>query len=104
MIPLDGGVTVHLACHARAQNMGQKAAGMVRLLPQTKVTVIERCSGHGGSWGVLKKTFETAVKVGSPVARQALKTATRFVSSECPLAGMCIVQGMEIETGAETVP
>ena len=23
--PLDGGVTLHIACHARAQNMGQKA-------------------------------------------------------------------------------
>ena len=102
MTPLDGGVTVHLACHARAQNMGQKAAEMLRLLPETKVTVIERCSGHGGSWGVLKENFETAVKVGKPVARQALKTATRFVSSECPLAGMHIVQGMEIETGTET--
>jgi glycerol-3-phosphate dehydrogenase subunit C len=104
MTPLDGGVTVHLACHARAQNMGQKATEMLRLLPETKMTVIERCSGHGGFWGVLKENFETAVKVGKPVARQALKTATRFVSSECPLAGMHIVQGMEIETGTGTVP
>ncbi len=70
---LDGGVTVQLACHARAQNMGQKAAEMLRLLPQADVAVIERCSGHGGSWGVLRGNFETAVKVGRPVARQALK-------------------------------
>ncbi len=101
---LDGGVTVHLACHARAQNMGQKAAEMLRLLPDTNVAVIERCSGHGGSWGVLEENFETALKVGKPVARQALKNATRFVSSECPLAGMHIAQGMEIEAGAETPP
>src|SRR5262249_53910291 len=52
--PLDGGVTVQIACHARAQNMGQKAAEMLRLLPEADVSVIERCSGHGGSWGVLK--------------------------------------------------
>ena len=71
--PLDGGVTVQLACHARAQNMGQKAAEMLRLLPEADVAVIERCSGHGGSWGVLKGNFETAVKVGRPVARQALE-------------------------------
>jgi glycerol-3-phosphate dehydrogenase subunit C len=103
MTPLAGGVTVHLACHARAQNMGQKAAEMLRLVPDTKVSVIERCSGHGGSWGVLKENFETAIKVGKPVARQALKNATRFVSSECPLAGMHIVQGMEIEAGTEAL-
>ncbi len=104
LTPLDGGITVHLACHARAQNMGQKAAEMLRLLPDTKVSVIERCSGHGGSWGVFKENFETAVKIGKPVARQALKNATRFVSSECPLAGMHIVQGMEIEAGTEALP
>jgi len=103
MTPLDGGVTVHLACHARAQNMGQKAAEMLRLLPDTKVSVIERCSGHGGSWGVLNEHFETAVKIGKPVARQALKNATRFVSSECPLAGMHIAQEMEIEAGNDAL-
>jgi glycerol-3-phosphate dehydrogenase subunit C len=102
--PLDGGVTVQLACHARAQNMGQKAADMLRLLPEADVAVIERCSGHGGSWGVFKGNFETAVKVGRPVGRQALKNAKPFLSSECPLAGMHIVQEMEILAGDGSVP
>jgi glycerol-3-phosphate dehydrogenase subunit C len=102
--PLGGGVTVQLACHARAQNMGQKAAEMLRLLPDPDVAVIERCSGHGGSWGVLKGNFETAIKVGRPVARQALKNAKPFLSSECPLAGMHIVQGMEMLANGEALP
>src|SRR5437868_1825992 len=92
---LEGGVTLHIACHARAQNMGQKAAEMLRLLPETAVSVIERCSGHGGSWGVETGNFEVALKVGKPVARQAAKNATKFLASECPLAGMHIVQGIE---------
>ena len=93
--PLDGGVSVHLACHARAQNMGAKAAEMLRLIPNADVAVIERCSGHGGSWGVLKKNFAVALKVGRPVARTALKNAKAHVASECPLAGEHIVQGMQ---------
>jgi len=101
---LDGGVTVQLACHARAQNMGQKAAEMLRLLPQADVAVIERCSGHGGSWGVLRGNFETAVKVGRPVARQALKNAKPLLASECPLAGMHIVQEMEMLAEGQSVP
>ena len=95
MKPLDGGVSVHLACHARAQNMGPKAAELLRLIPDTKVAVIERCSGHGGSWGVKKEWFEVALKVGKPVARQAMKNANPHVVSECPLAGDHIIQGME---------
>jgi glycerol-3-phosphate dehydrogenase subunit C len=92
---LPGDVTLHLACHARAQNVGQKAAEMLRLVPDTKVAVIERCSGHGGSWGVEKGNFDVALKIGKPVARQAAKNATMFLSSECPLAGAHIAQGME---------
>lgn len=93
--PLDGGVAVHLACHARAQNMGGKAAELMRLLPEADVTVIERCSGHGGSWGVMKNNFETALKVGKTTARQAAKSGKRYVASECPLAGTHIMQGIE---------
>ncbi len=97
--PLDGGVAVHLACHARAQNMGAKAAEMLRLLPESDVAVIERCSGHGGSWGVMKENFETALKVGRPVAQQAVRHAKKYVASECPLAGLHIAQGIDRLSG-----
>jgi glycerol-3-phosphate dehydrogenase subunit C len=49
------GISVHMACHARAQNMGAKAAELLRLIPDTPIDVIERCAGHGGTFGVLKK-------------------------------------------------
>jgi glycerol-3-phosphate dehydrogenase subunit C len=92
---IEGGVSVHLACHARAQNVGAKAAEMLRLLPEADVAVIERCSGHGGSWGVMKDNFETALKVGKPVARQAVRNNKHFLASECPLAGLHIAQGID---------
>jgi glycerol-3-phosphate dehydrogenase subunit C len=97
--PLGEGVTLHVACHARAQNIGQKAAEMLRLIPDTKVAVVERCSGHGGSWGVMDDNFEIAMKVGKPVMRQGLTNVTDkghgHVVSECPLAADHILQGME---------
>jgi glycerol-3-phosphate dehydrogenase subunit C len=102
--PLPGGVTLHLACHARAQAMGAKAAEMLRLLPQPDVAVIERCSGHGGSWGVLNENFDVALKVGKPVARQATKNAKAFVASECPLAATHILQGMGLIDGDSKPP
>ena len=92
---LKGGITVHLACHARAQNMGQKAAELLRLIPNADVNVVERCSGHGGSWGVMKENFETALKVDKPVVRKIIEDAPKYVVSECPLAGIHILQGME---------
>jgi glycerol-3-phosphate dehydrogenase subunit C len=98
--PVEGGVALHIACHARAQNMGQKATEMLRLIPGADLTVIERCSGHGGSWGVHKENFEVALKVGKPVARQAKDSGKRQIASECPLAGAHILQGIKRQGGS----
>ncbi len=95
LIALDGPVSLHISCHSRAQNMGQKATQMLCLIPETKVKPIERCSGHGGSWGVKKNWFPVALKVGKPVAKQAIKNDNAYLVSECPLAREHIVQGVE---------
>ena len=99
--PLPGGVALHLACHARAQNMGAKAAEMLRLIPDMDLSVIDRCSGHGGAWGIKKDHFETAMKIGRPVVRQAAASGKRYLASECPLAGSHIVQGLERRDGGD---
>lgn len=93
--PLGEDLTIHMACHARAQNIGQKAVEMLRLIPETNIQVIERCSGHGGTWGLMKENFEVALAVGKPAARQALKNGHHQVLSECPLAGEHLLQGIE---------
>jgi len=77
---------VHNACDARAQNMGAKSAEMLRLIPGTKVDLVERCSGHGGTFGVMKKTHALAVKVGKPAARLVTQKANDTLCSDCPLA------------------
>ena len=97
--PLPGGVALHLACHARAQNMGRKAVEMLHLIPDSNLKVIERCSGHGGSWGIFKDNFDTAIKVGRPVARQAADQP--LIASECPLAANHILQGVELQAGSD---
>lgn len=90
-------VTLHLACHSRAQNIGAKAAEMLRLIPNLNVQIIERCSGHGGTWGLMKEHFQTALKVGKPTAKQALNLDNPLILSECPLALKHILQGMQIQ-------
>ena len=92
-------ITLHISCHSRAQNIGQKATELLKLIPNIKLDVIERCSGHGGSWGIKKENFKMALKVGKPVSRKAVQAKNKYVVSECPLAGNHIKQGMDkIET------
>jgi len=92
---IEGGVAFHMSCHSRAQNLGQKGAELLGLAPGTDVTVIERCSGHGGAWGCKTDNFETALKVGKPVARQMAGAGKAHIVSECPLAGLHIAQGID---------
>ena len=101
---IEGGVQVHLACHARAQNMGPKSADLLRLIPDADIGVIERCSGHGGTFGVMKDTHQLAVKVGKPVARNVAKSEAKTVVSDCPLAAKHIVQGVEYLDSSAKLP
>ena len=94
---IDGGVTVHHACHARAQNMGIKARDMLKLIPNVKIDVVERCAGHGGTFGVMKETHSLAVKVGRPTIRQIKTKNNKYMASDCPLAGKHLKQ-LEADT------
>jgi len=94
---IAGGVTIHHACHARAQNMGAKSAEMLRLIPDTAVELVERCSGHGGTFGVMQETFPVAVKVGKPAARAVAQKGSGTLCSDCPLACKHLGQLLETE-------
>lgn len=101
---LPAPVTLHLACHARALNIGAKAAELLKLIPGADIKVVERCSGHGGSWGVEKQFFDTALKVGKPAGREVVKAARPILSSECPLAGSHLTQVIETLVSDQPAP
>jgi len=89
---IDGGVTIHHACHARAQNMGNKARDMIKLIPNVKIDLVERCAGHGGTFGIMKKTHEIAKKIGKPTTNLIIKKKNKYMASDCPLAGKHLKQ------------
>lgn len=84
--PLSGTVVLHMACHARAQNIGYKAQELLGLIPGLSLKVIDRCSGHGGTWGLLKENFPVAHKVGKVAVNFIHTHQPSYVVSECPLA------------------
>jgi len=94
LAPIEGGITVHSACHARAQNMGAKSAQMLRNIPDTKIDIVERCSGHGGTFGIMKETRSMAVKVARPAVRQVKAKGNANLCSDCPLACKHLIQVM----------
>jgi Fe-S oxidoreductase len=89
-----GKVSYHIPCHSRVQNVGQKTREMLALVPDTQITTVERCSGHDGTWGVKSEFFEQSMKIGHPVFKQMAATDPDYISSDCPIAGRHIVQGI----------
>ena len=65
-----GKVSYHVPCHLRVQNIGLKTRDVLKLVPDTTVDVIERCSGHNGTYGV-KKKFPRRVHENRPAGDDA---------------------------------
>ena len=78
-------ITLHTACHSRAQNIGSKSYSLLNLITKEKNVNVEKCSGHGGTWGIKSKWNKTAKKIGLPAARQVFKKEGNIVASTCPL-------------------
>ena len=89
-----GNVSYHVPCHGRVQNIGRKTEEMLKLLPNTQVNTVERCSGHAGTWGVKKQFHKQAMKIGKPVFKTMAQTQPDYISSDCQLAGHHIQQGI----------
>jgi glycerol-3-phosphate dehydrogenase subunit C len=88
-----GKVNYHMPCHLRAQNVGYKTRDVLSYLPDTKVKVVEECSGHDGTWSMKKENFEASLKWGKRAFEQMAADEPNVACSDCPLAAIQIEQG-----------
>lgn len=82
-----GKVSYHAACHQRVQNIGQKTRETLALIPNTEVEIIERCSGHDGTYAVKKEFHESSVKIVKPVVKRVKDFNADHYGSDCAMAG-----------------
>jgi Fe-S oxidoreductase len=85
-----GTVAYHAACHQRVQNIGQKTREVLSLIPDTRVEIIERCSGHDGTYAVKKEFYEYSMKIVRPVVNRVKQAKPDHYGSDCPMAGQQI--------------
>lgn len=88
-----GSIAYHIPCHLKSLNIGYKAAALMRLIPNTKVRIVERCSGHDGTFGVKRDTFDMAYRVGSRLFEELKTSQADIFVSDCPLASNQIELG-----------
>ena len=82
-----GKVAYHASCHQRVQNIGQKTREMLALIPGTEVEIIERCSGHDGTYAVKKEFHAASMKIVKPVAERIRNADAAHYGSDCAMAG-----------------
>jgi glycerol-3-phosphate dehydrogenase subunit C len=92
-----GKVSYHIPCHSRVQKIGQKTREALEWIPETTVNTVERCAGHDGTWGVKSEFYAGSMKIGKPVFNRMADGTPHYVSSDCPIAGRRILQGIESE-------
>jgi glycerol-3-phosphate dehydrogenase subunit C len=90
-----GKIAYHAACHLRVQNIGLKTRELLELVPGTEIDVIERCSGHDGTYAVKSEFHEISMKICRPVVSRVRKAEADHYSSDCPMAGHQIENGLK---------
>jgi len=90
-----GKVAYHVPCHLRVQNIGLKTRDLLQLIPDTQVDAIERCSGHDGTYAVKKEFHEISMKICRPVVNRVVRDEVDHYSSDCPMAGHQIENGLD---------
>jgi len=90
-----GRIAYQVACHLRVQNIGMKTRDLLQLVPDTTVEAIERCSGHDGTYAVKSEFHDVSMKICRPVVNRVQKAQAAHYSSDCPMAGHQIENGLE---------
>lgn len=90
-----GSVSYHVPCHLRVQNIGLKTREVLSLVPGTTIETIERCSGHNGTYAVKSEFHKISMKICKPVVNRVQQSNPDHYSSDCPMAGHQIENGLQ---------
>ena len=89
-----GKIAYHVPCHLRVQNIGLKTRELLQLVPNTQIDTIERCSGHDGTYAVKSEFHAASMKICRPVVDRVKASECDHYSSDCPMAGHQIENGL----------
>jgi glycerol-3-phosphate dehydrogenase subunit C len=96
-----GKIAYHVACHLRVQNIGMKTRDLLQMVQDTEVMPIERCSGHDGTYAVKKEYHDISMKIARPVVNKVKQAEADHYSSDCPMAGHQIENGLKDDSKPE---
>ena len=91
---VPGTIAYHAPCHLQAQNIGLRSRDLLKLTG-AQVSVVQKCSGIDGMWGLRSENYELSRRVAQPMKVAIEKVGADVVAGDCHLANGAIAQ----ETG-----
>jgi glycerol-3-phosphate dehydrogenase subunit C len=89
-----GKVGYHLPCHLKAQNIGFRSRDLMRLIPESKVQMVEQCSAHDGTFAMKKEFFPLSMLAGKKAFDEMKETEAKVMATDCPLAAVQFDQAL----------
>jgi Fe-S oxidoreductase len=97
-----GKISYHVPCHQRVQKIGLKTRDVLQLVPETTFEIIERCSGHDGTYAVKVEYHDISMKICRPVVDKVKAAQADHYVSDCPMAGDQIQNGLRDASRAKS--
>jgi Fe-S oxidoreductase len=93
-----GRVKYHVPCHIRQQQIGFRGRDVLRWVSEA-VEVVQECSGHDGTWSMLRANFAASLHWGRKAAegmRPETGEPCSGACTDCALAALHLHQGAGI--------
>jgi len=84
-------VTYHTPCHLRAQEVGLRSRDLI-MLTGAKVTLVQRCSGIDGAWGLRAENAAISVPIAEELGELVRGANGDVVAGDCHLANTAITE------------
>ena len=94
-----GRIAYQIPCHLRDQSIGWKSKELMELTG-AQVELIERCSGHDGTWSAKKEFFDLSMNIAKKAVREIEKASVDMVASDCPLSALQLDQSRTNQSSA----
>ena len=90
-----GKTSYHVSCHLKAQKIGFKGRDILKLISDSKINLINRCSGMDGGWGMKTENFEESIRVAEKCINDINQIKSDTVCSDCSLASHQLKQASQ---------
>ena len=99
LAPLSVSVAHHTPCHVRAMVDAPPYVQLLQLIPQLKLTPIEKgCSGMAGTFGLAEENFDLSVSIGNELMNYMSDTDVVAGTTDCTSCRMQMEQNASIPT------